>query len=64
MTELVITLAFLRIAQYIIRFSSFLEVLFSLLVTRILVRVVLNRLFTVSFLYSSTEAVFSTPSTS
>jgi len=52
------------IAQYIIRFSSFLEVLFSLLVTRILVRVVLNRLFTEAFFISSTEAVFSTPSTS
>ena len=51
MTELVVTLTFLRVAQHVIGLCRLLEFLLGILITRILIRMVLNRLLTVRFLY-------------
>ena len=51
MSELVVALAFLRVAQDIVCLGSFLEFLFSLFVSRVLVRMVLDCFFPVCFLY-------------
>ena len=51
MTELVIPLSFLRVGQHLVCFSCFLEFLFSFLVARVLVRVVLYRFLAVRFFY-------------
>ena len=51
MSKLVIPCPFIGIAQYVIRLCGFLKLLFGLLVTGILVRVVLDGLLPVGFLY-------------
>ena len=51
MAELVVTGTLDRIAQHVIRFCRFLEFLFRCFVARVFVRMVLDGLFTISFLY-------------
>ena len=51
MAELVISGAFVGIAQHVIRLGRFLEFLLGLLVSRILVGMILDGLFAVGFLY-------------
>ena len=51
MTKLVVLGAFLRVRQYFIRFGSFFELLFGRFVTRIFIRMKLERHLPESFFY-------------
>ena len=51
MSELVVALAFLRVAQDIVCLGCFLELFFGFFVARILVRMVLDCFFSICFLY-------------
>ena len=60
-TELIIALTLLRVAQHLVGFCCFLEFLLSLLITRVLIWVILNRFLAIGFLYIICRGVFIHP---
>ena len=57
-SELVVTAPFIVIAQHIVRLGCLLELLLCLLVTRVLIRMILQCQFAIRFFYFSSIGIF------